>query len=69
MDQIQALPFRRAGISADRPFDVAKEVVQVQAGKVEDLHSRLVDLEKAQHQSTNGGPLIPATFLRVTVSL
>jgi ubiquinone/menaquinone biosynthesis C-methylase UbiE len=40
-----------------------------QAGKAEELHSRLVDLAKAQNQSANGGTSIPATFLRVTVNL
>ena len=38
-------------------------------GKVEDLHSQLVELAKAQNQSGNGGTSIPATFLRVTVSV
>ena len=35
-------------------------------GKVEELHSQLVELAKSQNQSTNGGTSIPATFLRVT---
>ena len=38
-------------------------------GKVEELHSQLVELAKAQNQSKNGGTSIPATFLRVTVSV
>jgi len=38
-------------------------------GKVEELHSQLVELAKAQNTSTGGGISIPATFLRVTVSL
>ena len=38
-------------------------------GKVEELHSQLVELAKAENQSTDGGTSIPATFLRVTVSL
>lgn len=38
-------------------------------GKVEDLHHQLVELATAQNKSTNGGTSIPATFLRVTVSL
>jgi SAM-dependent methyltransferase len=38
-------------------------------GKVEELHSQLLGLAKAQNRSTNGGTSIPATFLRVTVSL
>jgi ubiquinone/menaquinone biosynthesis C-methylase UbiE len=36
-------------------------------GKVEELHKQLVDLANAQNKSTNGGTLIPATFMRVTV--
>jgi ubiquinone/menaquinone biosynthesis C-methylase UbiE len=38
-------------------------------GKVEDLHRQLVDLANAQNKSANGGTSIPATFLRVSVSL
>jgi ubiquinone/menaquinone biosynthesis C-methylase UbiE len=38
-------------------------------GKVEDLHRQLVELANAQNKSTNGSTSIPATFLRVTVSL
>ena len=38
-------------------------------GKVEELHSQLVELAKSQNKSANGGTSIPATFLRVTVSL
>jgi ubiquinone/menaquinone biosynthesis C-methylase UbiE len=38
-------------------------------GKREDLHNQLVELARAQNQSKNGGTSIPATFLRVTVSL
>lgn len=38
-------------------------------GKPEDLHRQLVDLANAQNQSKNGGTRIPATFLRVTVSV
>jgi hypothetical protein len=38
-------------------------------GKVEELHSQLLNLVKAQNQSTDGGTSIPATFLRVTVRL
>ena len=37
------------------------------SGRGEELHGQLVDLAKAQNQSANGGTLIPATFLRVTV--
>src|SRR6185503_3921866 len=38
-------------------------------GRVEELYSQLVELAKAQNQSKNGGTSIPATFLRVTVSV
>jgi hypothetical protein len=38
-------------------------------GKAEDLHQQLLELAKAQNQGANGGTSIPATFLRVTVSL
>jgi ubiquinone/menaquinone biosynthesis C-methylase UbiE len=39
------------------------------SGKVEELHSQLLGLAKAQNKSTDGGTSIPATFLRVTVNL
>jgi ubiquinone/menaquinone biosynthesis C-methylase UbiE len=38
-------------------------------GKVDELHSQLLELAKAQNKNTNGGTSIPATFLRVTVSV
>ena len=38
-------------------------------GKVEELHSQLVELAKSKNTDTAGGTSIPATFLRVTVSL
>jgi ubiquinone/menaquinone biosynthesis C-methylase UbiE len=38
-------------------------------GKVEELHDQLLKLAKAHNKSTDGGTSIPATFLRVTVSL
>jgi ubiquinone/menaquinone biosynthesis C-methylase UbiE len=37
--------------------------------KVDELHKQLVEMAKAQNKSANGGTLIPATFMRVTVSL
>jgi ubiquinone/menaquinone biosynthesis C-methylase UbiE len=40
-----------------------------QSGRGEELHSQLLDLAKAHNKSTNDGTLIPATFLRVTVSV
>jgi ubiquinone/menaquinone biosynthesis C-methylase UbiE len=38
-------------------------------GKAEELHNQLVELAKSQNKSGNGGTSIPATFLRVTVSV
>jgi ubiquinone/menaquinone biosynthesis C-methylase UbiE len=38
-------------------------------GKVDELRDQLVELAKSQNQSKNGGTSIPATFLRVTVSV
>jgi len=38
-------------------------------GKVEELHQQLLQLATAQNKGTNGSTSIPATFLRVTVSL
>lgn len=38
-------------------------------GKVEELHRQLVELATAQNKSTNGSTAIPATFLRVMVSV
>ncbi|HUS05856.1 MAG TPA: methyltransferase domain-containing protein [Bryobacteraceae bacterium] len=46
----------------------AFEAAQI-SGKVEDLHNQLMDLAKAQNTSTNGSTSIPATFLKVTVSV
>jgi hypothetical protein len=39
------------------------------SGKVEELRHQLLELAKAQNESTDGSTSIPATFLRVTVSL
>ena len=39
------------------------------SGRSQDLLNQLVDLAHSQNKSTNDGTLIPATFLRVTVSL
>ncbi len=39
------------------------------AGKVEDLHRQLVELAEAQNQAADGGTIITATFMRVTVQL
>jgi len=38
-------------------------------GKVEELHSQLVELAKSQNKSNDGSTMIPATFMRVTVSV
>jgi ubiquinone/menaquinone biosynthesis C-methylase UbiE len=38
-------------------------------GKSEELHAQLVELANAQNKSKDGGTFIPATFMRVTVSL
>ena len=38
-------------------------------GKVEELNKQLLELAKAQNKSSDGSTSIPATFLRVTVSL
>jgi ubiquinone/menaquinone biosynthesis C-methylase UbiE len=39
------------------------------SGKAEQLHHQLVELANAQNKSKASGTLIPATFMRVTVSL
>jgi ubiquinone/menaquinone biosynthesis C-methylase UbiE len=56
--------FRRFYGPTMNAFDAAEK-----DGKVEELNSQLVELANAQNQSKNGGTSIPATFLRVTVSL
>jgi ubiquinone/menaquinone biosynthesis C-methylase UbiE len=38
-------------------------------GKTEELHNQLVELANTQNKSKDAGTLIPATFMRVTVSL
>jgi hypothetical protein len=38
-------------------------------GKTDELHRQLVELANSQNKSKNAGTLIPATFMRVTVSL
>lgn len=45
-------------------FDAAAK-----SGSVEQLQSQLVELAKSQNKATTGGTSIPATFMRVTVSL
>jgi SAM-dependent methyltransferase len=38
-------------------------------GKTDELHGQLLELAKSQNKSANGGTSIPATFMRVTVSI
>jgi ubiquinone/menaquinone biosynthesis C-methylase UbiE len=38
-------------------------------GKAEELHGQLVELANAQNKSKNAGTFIPATFMRITVSV
>jgi len=38
-------------------------------GKAEELHSQLVELANSQNKSGDTGTFIPATYMRVTVSL
>ena len=38
-------------------------------GKEEELHNQLVELANAQNKSKDAGTFIPATFMRVTVSI
>ena len=38
-------------------------------GKVEELHNHLLNLANAQNKSKNAGTFIPATFMRITVSV
>jgi len=56
--------FRRFYGPTMNAFDAAQ-----QNGKEEELHGQLLELANTQNQSRAGGTAIPATFLRVTVSL
>ena len=38
-------------------------------GKAEELHKQLLELANTQNKSKNAGTFIPATFLRITVSI
>ncbi len=40
-----------------------------QDGKADELHAQLVELANSQNEASGGGTSIPATFLRVTVSV
>jgi ubiquinone/menaquinone biosynthesis C-methylase UbiE len=39
------------------------------SGKVDELHRQLLELAKSQNKSGDGSTMIPATFMRVTVSV
>jgi ubiquinone/menaquinone biosynthesis C-methylase UbiE len=56
--------FRRFYGPTMNAFDAAEK-----NGKVKELHGQLVELAHAQNKSTDGSTSIPATFMRVTVSL
>jgi len=56
--------FRRFYGPTMNAFEAAQK-----SGKVEELHTQLLELAKARNKSTDGGTSIPATFLRVTVNL
>jgi len=56
--------FRRFYGPTMNAFEAAQE-----SGKVEELHSQLLELAKAQNKSADSSVSIPATFLRVTVCL
>ncbi|MGH9679446.1 MAG: hypothetical protein ACRD4Y_05815 [Candidatus Acidiferrales bacterium] len=38
-------------------------------GKAEELHSQLLDMAKVRNKISGGGTSIPATYMRVTVSV
>jgi ubiquinone/menaquinone biosynthesis C-methylase UbiE len=56
--------FRRFYGPTMNAFEAAEK-----SGKVEELRQLLLELATAQNRNTDGGTSIPATFLRVTVSL
>ena len=56
--------FRRYYGPTMNAFDAAEK-----NGKVEELRRQLVELANSQNKSNNGGTSIPATFLKVTVSV
>jgi hypothetical protein len=56
--------FRRFYGPTMNAFDAAEK-----NGKAEDLYGQLVALATAQNTSKNGGTSIPATLMRVTISL
>ena len=56
--------FRRFYGPTMNAFEAAQK-----SGKVEELHTQLLEQATAHNKSTDGGTSIPATFLRVTVRL
>ncbi len=44
-------------------------MTQLKNGKLDEFHSQLLDLAKSQNKSSDGSTMIPATFMRVTVSV
>ena len=56
--------FRRFYGPTMNAFDAAEK-----NGKAEELYAQLVELAKSQNQAVNGGTSIPATYMRVTVSV
>ena len=56
--------FRRFYGPTMKAFEAAEK-----NGKEEELHNQLLELANAQNRDSNGGTFIPATFLRVTVSV
>jgi hypothetical protein len=51
-----------------RPTMNAVEAAQ-KRGQADELHRQLVELAKAQNKNGDAGTFIPATFMRVTVTL
>jgi ubiquinone/menaquinone biosynthesis C-methylase UbiE len=59
------------GVS-DRSFDLTLSIfgaIAQMSGTVEELRGQLVELARAQNKGGDGSTSIPATFLRVTVSV
>jgi len=56
--------FRRFYGPTMNAFEAAEK-----SGRAEELSRQLVDLARAQNESTDGGTSIPATYLRVTIQL
>jgi len=56
--------FRRYYGPTMNAFEAAEK-----SGKTDELHGQLLELANSQNKSANGGTSIPATFMRVTVSI